>query len=58
MFFIYLPFMASLMTALVLAAHSRHPLQYNGVEGGVRATCEALCLLYAIMWLLVFIWKQ
>ena len=42
MVFIYLPFMASLLTALVLAARSSHPLEYHGTEGVVKGVCEAI----------------
>ena len=51
MVFIYLPFMASLMTALVLAARSGHPLQYCGIEGVVQGICEAISFLYILLWL-------
>ena len=51
MVFIYLPFMASLMTALVLAARSGHPLQYRGTEGVFQGICEAISLLYVFIWL-------
>ena len=53
MVFIYLPFMASLLTALVLAARSVHPRQYHGTEGVIQGICEAISLLYIILWLLV-----
>ena len=53
MVFIYLPFMASLLTALVLAARSGHPLEYRGAEGVVKGVCEAISLLYIFLWLLI-----
>jgi hypothetical protein len=51
MVFIYLPFLAGLLTALVLAARSGHPLQYRGAEGVIQGICEAISLLYILMWL-------
>ena len=51
MVFVYLPFLAGLLTALVLAARSGHPLQYRGAEGVIQGICEAISLLYILMWL-------
>ena len=51
MAFIYLPFMASLLTALVLAARSDHPLHYRGTEGVFQGICEVFSLLYIFLWL-------
>ena len=55
MVFIYLPFMASLLTALVLAARSVHPRQYRGTEGVIQRVCEIISLLYIILWLIVIL---
>ena len=50
MVFVYLPFLAGLLTALALAARSGHPLQYRGAEGVIQGICEAISLLYIVLW--------
>ena len=49
----YLLFMGCLLTALVLAARSGQPREYSGAEGVIQGICEAISLLYIILWLVV-----
>ena len=51
--FMHLLFMGCLLTALVLAARSGQPREYSGAEGVVQGICEAISLLYIILWLVV-----
>ena len=49
----HLLFMGCLLTALVLAARSGQPREYSGTEGVIQGVCEAISLLYIILWLVV-----
>ena len=49
----HLLFVACLLIALVLAAHTGEPQQYSGTEGVLQGMFEAISLLYIVLWLIV-----